>query len=135
MYIADHKDHEEAGALIDFGVWNFGEQPETQIVSSGPQRIREDEVGSWKTFYFDEGVPLRPGRYLVSVGQGQEGQFVAFGNARATTGNQGGTWVRIARSSSPAGWSEWFQPTDAPISHECPTAHACAVMLRVFFDQ
>jgi hypothetical protein len=135
IYISDHDDHDEAGAIIHFGIWQFDEMPGIQVASSGPQKIGNDEVGSWKTYFFEADVTLSPGRYLAGVGQEQEGQFVAFGNGPATEENVGRTWIRVANSSSHTGWTHWFQPKSARTSAECPSVMSCALMLRIALSE
>ena len=38
IYISDHDDHDEAGAIIHFGIWQFDEMPGIQVASSGQER-------------------------------------------------------------------------------------------------
>lgn len=132
IYIVDHSDFTETEATINFGIWQFQDRPDEELFVSESQRVRQSEVGTWKTFRFSEPFVLPAGPYVIGVGQTEAQAPIAFGNALACDRIvENAIWLLTPykasdRESDNAGWREVTRGAE-----QCPTSIGSATLMMM----
>jgi len=125
VYIYDHKEYIETKTSINFSIWSLADVPEKVLFLSEAQQIEPDEVGSWKTYTFENPIKLKDGKYLFAVGQSRQYGFIAFGIGIVKSGYHNKFWIK-------SDGREWFDLLTADEPLEVPDhIHDAAVMIRI----
>ena len=125
VYIYDHKKYVETKTSINFSILSLADVPEKVLFLSEAQQIEPDEVGSWKTYTFENPMKLKDGKYLFAVGQSRQYGFIAFGIGIVKSGYHNKFWIK-------SDGREWFDLLTADGPEEVPDRfYDAIVMIRI----